>query len=561
MECMAERIPAKLIALACILIAAPAFANPLLEYNFDAQLLEPGPDTFQVFKNNRNNAALIYEMAHSGSASIHLTDPIGDGDFVEFQGYFERHDSGLLSLEFSFLLTDTATSFSMALTGEKRYKLDKNGINFWLRYDSEWLRSYSNSIPKKLFQPEAFVWYTVRADLDFEKNAYALRIADEREAVHFAAQSLPMAPGSHAQHSVMEFSFVGDIYDKQPSDFFIDSFRIRSSTHEAPPLLAPGRRTLFVDQWNAYQMRATEKLQCLPAIDLKDIGIEDDELAAIFKRGEMEELLQLTARSSTHQSVNTQNLHPSLQALSHWKRSCELLAEGNKATAAHQAIEAALAIAPQAYIYRLNAIIIDAASLTPTELLGKVSYLDSSDLRSEIALAMIASHHKIDSAAQNFFAPDLSPNFSPALGHKLAELEANLKETSTANPTALALEQLKNYMPEEWEAYLAWSVAAEYEYLGMLGAGNYDQASEFANQIVATLSQTNLPSFLWQERNADTALLLNQPQVAAKLYENLRSKIPLKRVELKLSDAYYLLGNYESERALRESIYRNFDSQ
>jgi hypothetical protein len=57
----------------------------------------------------------------------------------------------------------------------------------------------------------------------------------------------------------------------------------------------------------------------------------------------------------------------------------------------------------------------------------------------------------------------------------------------------------------------------------------------------------------------DTALLLDDPQLAIERYDAARAIALLKRIDLKLSDAYYMLGDYDKEKALRESIYRNFE--
>lgn len=559
---MAARIPAKLVALLTLLMAGSAAIGqdqPLVEYNFDGNLLESGPDTFQVFKNNHNKAALSHELAHSGDASIHLTDPPDDQDFVEFQGYFASQNSGVLSLEFSFLLADADSVFNMALTGEEKYRLHKHGINFWLFYDGEWLRSYSNSIPVKLLQPEPFRWYTVQARLDFRNASYDLHIVDEYQQTAYAGQALIFAPGRHPQHSVTEFSFVGDIQDIHPSDFFIDSFQLSTSNETTPTrLVAPGRKKLFVDYWNEYQARVQGHLQCLPAIDLDDLGIDDEDLASIFSRGEMDKLLELTAGKTFPPTNDTKKLHPKLQALAHWRQSCILLENTATSGSASQSIDRALEIAPHAYIYQLSDIIIKSAGLSPAELLLRMSALRNGDIRTEIALAMMASRYRNTTLpAGQFYPPDLSAE----PGSELGELDPSIRSTLVVNNTELAVQRLQHFMPETWEAFHAWHVAMEFQFLGLLGRGDYLEAQALAERVTGTLQTLELPAYLWQERSADIALLLHQPQHAIEYYEAIRSITSLRRVDLKLSDAYYMLGDYDSEKDLRESIYLNFDRE
>lgn len=556
---MAGRISTKLVALTLVLASHIALAQQatIVSYDFDGGLLQSGPDTFQVFRNNLNKAELSYELAHSGSASIHLTDPVGDLDFVEFQGYFAPQDSGVLTLGFSFLITGEENAFSVALTGERKYQLHKRGINFWLTYDGEWLRNYNNSIPKKVLRPEAFHWYTVRTELNFDVGRQNLLIMDEYGDVVYEAEALPMAPGVHNIHTVQEFSIVGDIYDKVSSDFFIDSFFITSSTSLPRKLVAPGRRMLFVDRWNDYQATVQGKLRCLPAINLDDIGIDDEDLAAIFTGNEMDALLRLTSETWQDGNGAVTHLHPGLQALTHWRRACELLEKTGERDPAIDSIEEALAIAPDAYIYRLTDIIIRSHAMDPAELLYRLSEFRTGDIRAEIALAMMATHYEIEPAANGFYVPDLSTGFS----ERMLALKPAQKYAVASDPWALSLQQLQAFMPEDWEAWMGWSVAMEFQYMALLGNRNYAQAGELAEEVAMALEELSLPDTIWWERVADTALLLDQPQRAIEGYEQIQSGNAPGRVNLKLSDAYFMLGDYEKERSLRESIYRNFSGR
>lgn len=554
---MVGRVSARFVVLLLGIAAAGVFAEStrLVNYNFDDQMLQPGPDTYRVFKKAGSKAAIVYDIAQSGVAALQLSDPPFDDDFVEFQGSFPPQTSGRLTVEFGFLITDPAGSFNFALVGNNKYRLGPNGINLWLLYDGEWLRSYSNSIPIKVFQPQTFQWYTVRADVDLDRRNYALRVLDERGASVFEQAELVLAPGRHSVHGVLEYSFVGDIHDRKPSDFLIDNFSITTSNEVAPePLVAPGRKQLFVDAWKAYQRDALSKLQCLPARDMDDFSIGIEELVEILHTEQMPLLLGLTADAPPDFAADRKDLHPTLQALQYWRKSCALLSADDIA-AAEAEIDRALAIAPNAFIYQLTRNIIRASYLSTADAFAEISNLDPQDMRKDIALAMIALHGQAAGDDEQFAFPDVSADLADRL-HALNEAQ---RYAITRRETALVVERLKAFMPEDWEAYLSWYLALEQQYFQLLGVGDYQQAAQFADAVAERFTALALPEGLWRERAGDAALLQNLPELAIQHYEIVKQEDLRPRIELKLSDAYFLLGDFDKERQFRESVYKNFD--
>ena len=114
----------------------------------------------------------------SGHRSVELKDIAGDSDFPELQGYFPVQGAGRLYFHFAFLTTDPAQELNVALAGPRFFQMEKDGIAFWLGTREGRLVHYSDSIPKRLFVPQAFAWYTV--DVAPRRRRGTLRPRDPR---------------------------------------------------------------------------------------------------------------------------------------------------------------------------------------------------------------------------------------------------------------------------------------------------------------------------------------------------------------------------------------------
>ena len=267
----------KIFELAIALLAA-ASPNVLVQYSFDDQLIDTGPDTFAIYQHAKGHVRLVSHIRYSGYRAIELRDVAGDGDFPEVQGYFPARTAGQLFFHFAMLTATPDESFNIALAGPSWFQLSKDGIAFWLKADGGTLHHMSDSIPKKLFKLEAFVWYVVDVRLDVARGTYDLTIRRERNpqpVVELKDQpNAANAPGS----AVDKFSFVGSVFEDDSNvAYYVDDV-VLSTDEKVPlgPFVAPGRRKLFVDRWKEARKlsSAARGAKCPPILSLADFGLE-----------------------------------------------------------------------------------------------------------------------------------------------------------------------------------------------------------------------------------------------------------------------------------------------
>ena len=142
MEEMARRIPIALVVLFWLLprtvSAQTSSPSILVQYSFDDNALDTGPDTFTVFQKAKGSVRLTTQNRFSGYRSIEIRDVAGDKDFPELQGYFPLRTRGKLFLHFALMTTNPAEEFNIALAGPEWFTLRRNGIGFWLK-DHRWI--------------------------------------------------------------------------------------------------------------------------------------------------------------------------------------------------------------------------------------------------------------------------------------------------------------------------------------------------------------------------------------------------------------------------------------
>ncbi|HEY0157556.1 MAG TPA: hypothetical protein VGF28_09750 [Thermoanaerobaculia bacterium] len=278
-----------------LLCAATLLAeNPsglLVRYSFDDGLTDTGPDTFAVFQHAKGHVRLSSELRYSGYRSIELRDVAGDGDFPELQGYFPERKSGNLYLHFAMLVANPEQPLNVALAGSSHFSLTEDGIAFWLKTREGMLYHVSDSIPKKLFRLEPFVWYTVDARLDLTRGTYDLTILKEGTPEPVVAlkeqPNAPNAPGS----AVDKFSFVGSVFeDDSDVTFYVDDVSLGTDQQVTlGPFVAPGRRKLFIDRWRETKALMLKNPGCPPVLSFRDFGLaeppedEDDGLPGAYR--------------------------------------------------------------------------------------------------------------------------------------------------------------------------------------------------------------------------------------------------------------------------------------
>jgi hypothetical protein len=537
--------------------ALPANADTtLVNYNFDYDVLDSGPDTYQVFRHKNAKVEISTAYAGGGYASAHFTDQVHDGGFVELQGYFPEQKAGRVRFRFKFLIASQSNLFNIALAGKDRYTLKPMGINFWLICQDGWLKHTSDRIPKKLFQPNLYEWYALDALLNLSNGTYSLRITRENGAPAIQLDNQPFAAGTGGERSLKEYSFIGDLDDAQPADYFIDDISISTSNDiKLPEMVAPGRRKYFFEIWNDYHRELQSKLRCLPAKSLEDFGIYTKEYTALARNNQLEILHRLTRTTPLVGNAEEWQSSVELSAIVDWVNACDALEKG-KTAQARTYIGQALEKKPTAYIFRLAGVIIDAAKTSDGSPLYNRAYdlpQQGNDVRNQIALAMIAFHDEAYAEAGHERSIKAALVGLDRLGDQ--DLR-RLHELGIRAVSRDYIVQLKRYMPESWEQYLQWMLVLEQQYYSYLWQSNYREAYSLAAQVSKKLAMRSLDPGIWQERQADGAYLNNDLETALDLY-NRQAPASISSV-LKMADMYHMQGDLASEKSIRESIYRNF---
>ncbi|NJL29354.1 MAG: tetratricopeptide repeat protein [Thermoanaerobaculia bacterium] len=118
----------------------------------------------------------------------------------------------------------------------------------------------TDSIPKRLFVPEPFVWYFFDLVIDVDRGTYDLRVFEEgTEAAFIDLHDQPNAasqPGS----AVDKYSFIGDRgEDVSKVLYYVDDVVIATEEPaKLAPFVAPGRRSFFVTRWGAPPLEPEE---------------------------------------------------------------------------------------------------------------------------------------------------------------------------------------------------------------------------------------------------------------------------------------------------------------
>jgi hypothetical protein len=292
MEKMARRIPIALVA-AAITLAGLTFSSAaqthsvLVQYSFDDGSLDTGPDTFAVYQKAKGSVRLSTQNRYSGYRSIEIQDVAGDKDFPELQGYFQMRSHGKVFARFAVMTTNPAEEFNIALAGPDWFVLRKNGIGFWLKTIDGFLCHYSDSIPKKLFAIHPFVWYVVQVAYDIDAGTYNLLVHREgQERPLLYLQDQPNA-SKQAGSAVEKFSFIGDAgTDESNVVYYVDDVIVGTDESVTQlPLVAPGRRKLFIDYWNEYQHDVRSRPMPLPVLEFSDLGIDRQKIESLKAAG------------------------------------------------------------------------------------------------------------------------------------------------------------------------------------------------------------------------------------------------------------------------------------
>ncbi len=545
-----------LCLLSCSVAAATgdAAGQLIVAYDFDNALQEVGPDTYQIFKHTYGKVGLSQAYKFSGWRSLKIEDVAHDGGFPELQGYFKTITTGKLYFHFAFMVVNIHERFNIALAGKSHFRLKNHGIGFWLDNEDGYLRHYVDGQPVKLFPLEPFVWYQLDLVYDIDKGQYALSIENEygQYLVELDASANAV---NQAGSTVNKFSFIGDLEDQQNASYYVDDVLLYSQTSfSQPDFVAPGRRKLFVDIWNDYHKTLYGKIQCLPAVQSSDLGVDFDVFTNLIADGHYD-VLQLLLDNQYAHPGDWQN-NPYLQAIDLWRSGCADMARRNWQQAI-VSFSAAGNLVGTARIYPLSMALAHAGAgdyAQSDALLASIQSDWINEPRLSIAYAMVGiSRRDLDSAKQWLTQSALSA-FEDGGEEIFEALYGGLIDDNL-------MTKLKIFDPDDWPQLLEQAVITEQYYFTLLWQKNYHDAYFYARDMTSRLRELGFESTKWQERTADAAFYNRDYEVAIDYYQAALSNEKACYCNyLKLADIYHIKGDSLKEREYREKIYGRFEA-
>jgi hypothetical protein len=521
---------------------AIARGSVLASYSFDDDVAT-GPDTFAVWQGARHNKGgrgrvRLSESFHlSGHRAVELKDVPGDGDFPELQGYFPVQGAGRLYFHFAFLTTDPSQELNIALAGPRFFQMEKDGIAFWLGTRDGRLVQYSDSIPKRLFVPQAFTWYVVDVAYDVSAGRYDLLIRAEGDAAPLVSQRSQPNTTSRPGSAVDKFSFVGSPFaDRSSVVYYVDDVVIGTDDSVTRlPFTAPGRRKLFIDRFGEYQRLLRERPRCLPALGPEDFGLEADDLEALAGAGQSDALQRLlegppgTPGPRVSSEQGPERWRRALTAAAGWSDGCAALERGDARQALARFATAAEEM-PEGRLYPLSAALALAAQKRIDEADDQLAL--ASDLRYDARYAVASAY----------------------VGLARKDLERALEWLR--EPAARALD--RDPQPGGGGGPVETLVTEQYYYV-LLWKADYDGARDYALRMAERARRARLVSAPWRVRAADASFYRHDNAEARELYESAlegeKDWGALREIYLKLADLAYLDGDTANERRLREHYY------
>lgn len=569
---MARRVPGQPVAAALVAVllapppvpAATGTGSVLASYSFD-DTVDTGPDTFAIWQGARHTdtgqgrVSLSPSFHVSGYRSVEIRDVAGDGDFPELQGYFPARATGRLFFHFAFLTTDPREELNVALAGPRYFQMEKDGIAFWLATREGQLVHVSDSIPKKLFPVEAFVWYTVDAACDLAAGTYTLTIHREGQDAPLVAlrgqANATRQPGS----AVDKFSFVGSPYgDRSNVVYYVDDVVIGTDQSVTQrPFVAPGRRKLFIDLFRDYQKMLGERPRCLPPSGPEDVGLTAADLSGLAREGLLEAAEHLLGGEPLDRQAFARRgegrWRAVLQALGDWHDGCEALEAGDAGRALAR-FEAAAAAVPEGRIFGLSAALALAGLKRFAEADERLALL--SDWRDDPRYAVASAFVGIARGDLDRAESWLRDPASRVLDRDANPLMGLLRNGFRPG----ALEALKGQLgAAAFQARLEETLVTEHYYYVQLWKGRADVSRDYALRMAERLRKAGLPSAIWVGRAGDAAFYSQDLREARELYTQAigseKDHGALMALYLKLADLAYLSGDLETERALREHYY------
>ncbi len=485
--------------------AVPAGPDLLVSYSLDDRQVAPGPDTFSVFEKARGRVDLSSTFRFSGYRSVRIRDTAGDGDFPELQGHFPLRRSGDLYAHFAFLTTDPMEAFNVALAGPHWFSLKRDGIGFWLEAKDGLLFHHSNGIAKRLLPLRAFTWYVVDLRYSLDEGSYGLTIHEEGVDEPIVAlenqRNAPALPGS----AVDKLSFIGDRgEDTSNVVYFIDDVALSAGAPiDLTPPMDRGRRKTYIDAWLEFERMMLSRPGCLPAVDLRDLGIGEREAAALKQEHASSPLETLTRtpglRLARDPALNEDSARL-LEAAAAWGRGCGHLENGRPRRALGE-FERAARMAPRGRMYHLSIV---------------------------QALALLKRWNDVDAR----------------LGALRADWEADPRF-----PVAMALIGVGRESTGD-------AASPERQFFVLLWRREYRPAETLALRMADRHGETTPEGARWLGRAGETADLRGDHATALRRYERaLRTLREDPLLWSRMADIHFRLGDVATERLCREKIF------
>ena len=520
-----------------------------IKYDFESVDIASGPDTFELFEATSSEVSIASQYAFRGAHSLHLRDRSANRSFPEFQGYFPAVRDGTLEIGFALMTPNPEEPFNIAFAGDQHFRMTQHGIGFWLINDAGMLRHMSDSIPKRLFKLTPYQWYWFEVVLDVTNGEYSLRVSDEsgRELLALDQQTHPSsAKGS----SLQKYSFAGDLEDRGNANFYIDEFVLRTDFADSPkPLIAPGRRALFVDQWDEYH-RKIEKLDvCLaPKLPYDFIDIYNTEGLQTLQSN-VGALRLLLASPSEQELAEFEHDEDMINGVAKWAEGCLNLENGNydRAIKNLETAERMIGNSPatQMSLAIAYAKVNQQYSAQSLISIGQATWPD--DVRWQVLSAAVG------------FMFDRAQDSESAISGVANSIELNAGKAGALMQdigwlTDPAAEIMKTELV--WNAQTEDFIVAEQYYFALLWQDRYREAENYADDFMRLLRRYGFTSALWQERVGDAALFSKRLSAAETAYER-ALKLQSNRLSTlqKLADVYFLQGRFNDERRVRESIF------
>ena len=526
----------------------------LVSYSFDEQRLDSGPDTFRVFESSKGSVNLCSLYRISGYNAIEIRDVAADHDFPELQGYFPLRRSGKLWAHFALLITDPTQELNVALAGPRWFQLGRDGIAFWLSMRDGHLVHVSDSIPKRLFQPAPFVWYHVDLELDIDGGIYDLRI--EEEGAGEAMITLLDQPNAASQpgSAIDKFSFIGDRgQDTSNVVYYVDDVALAAGEPvHSKPLVAPGRRRLFVDALD--DLRDAGTAACLPAVGLEDHGVTPELIDRLREAGATETLAQLTSPEALSpvtsgddgSEAGTVSLAPQLRARRAWVLGCHALEQGD-AEGAIASLGEAVELIETSRAYEAAYTLALALEQRWAEVDEWLAWLESEWADDPRLLALLA---------RTAMARGEPGSVESRLTHQALEVLREAPSRALEGATSAARRPSLHRPGTE-----AQSTSLRHEILPLqyfafeLWQGRFERARDYALAVARHLETAGRRPGEWLERAGDAAFHDQGHLEALELYSRSLEHGSRTSVLLKLSDVHFRLGDLDEERRLREAVY------